>query len=324
MVFGAFKKLKKGLGRTREQVLGRIGAAIRREVYLTEDFLEEVEEILIASDVGVDAAVELTEGIGRRLRKKGGSMQLADVAAVLQEDVARLLGGASAEEPVMQGPPHVVLMVGVNGVGKTTSIAKLAQYHRDKGRSVLLAAGDTFRAAAVEQLSMWADRTGVEIVKQAMGADPAAVAFDAIGRAKAKGIDVVIVDTAGRLQNKEGLMRELEKIARVVQKQLPEAPHETLLCLDANTGQNGISQAKEFTSVVPLDAIFLTKLDGTAKGGVVIAIAQSIDLPVRYVGTGEGAQDFALFDADDFARGLFDASSLDETAQDAAADATEQ
>jgi fused signal recognition particle receptor len=311
LVFGAFRKLKQSLGRTREQVMGRIGAALRREVYLTDDFLEEVEEILIAADVGVDAAVQLSEGLGRKLKKQGGSTSLEDVARVLREDVATLLGHQEAPEPAWGGPPHVVLVVGVNGAGKTTSIAKLAQFHKSAGRKVLLAAGDTFRAAAVEQLSTWAQRLGVDVVKQAHGADPAAVAFDALAGAKSRGSDVVIIDTAGRLQNKEGLMRELEKIARVTTKQVEGAPHETLLCIDANTGQNGIAQAKEFTSTVPLDGIFLTKLDGTARGGVVVAIAKTLDLPVRYVGTGEQVDDFALFDAASFAEGLFDLTAVE-------------
>lgn len=306
MVFGALRKFKRGLGKTRDQLMGRLGAALRREVHLDDAFVEEVEEILIAADVGVDAAMELSENLGRRLRQEGGQATLEDVARVLREDVAALVGGAQGEDVTLAGPPHVVLMVGVNGVGKTTSIAKLARHHQEQGRQVLLAAGDTFRAAAVEQLGMWAERLDVEIVKQAMGSDPAAVAFDALASAKARGSDVVIIDTAGRLQNKEGLMRELEKIRRVLAKQMDDAPHETLLCLDANTGQNGISQAREFAKVCPLDAIFLTKLDGTAKGGVVVAIAQDLDLPVRYVGTGEGVDDFALFDAADFAAGLFD------------------
>jgi fused signal recognition particle receptor len=316
LVFGAFRKLKQSLGRTREQVLGRIGAALRREVYLTDDFLEEVEEILIAADVGVDAAVELTDGLGRRLKKQGGSTSLEDVASVLRDEVAELLGRQTAQDPTWGGPPHVVLVVGVNGAGKTTSIAKLAQFHKSQGRSVLLAAADTFRAAAVEQLTTWAERLDVDIVKQAKGADPAAVAFDALASAQSRHDDVVIIDTAGRLQNKEGLMRELEKIARVTAKQVEGAPHETLLCIDANTGQNGIAQAKEFTSTVPLDGIFLTKLDGTARGGVVVAIAKTLDLPVRYVGTGEKVDDFALFDAVSFAEGLFDLSAVDAAEDD--------
>ncbi len=307
MVFGAIRKLKRGLDKTRNRLVGRLGAALKREVYLTEGFLEEVEEILIAADVGVEAAVELSEGLGRRLREAGGTAKLEDVTSVLREEIANMLGGAEGESIESGGPPHVILVVGVNGVGKTTSIAKLAKWHQGQGRRVLLGAADTFRAAAVEQLSLWADRIGVEIVKQDMGADPAAVAFDTVARAKAQGFDVVILDTAGRLQNKEGLMRELEKIGRVVRKQIEDGPHETLLCLDANTGQNGISQAQEFTATVPLDAIFLTKLDGTAKGGIVVAIAQGLDLPVRYVGTGESADDFALFHAQDFAGALFEA-----------------
>ncbi len=304
MVFGALRKLRDSLGKTRGEVMGRIQAALRREVYLTDEFLEEVEEILIAADVGVDASVELAESLRRRLKQEKAQADLAEVTRVLREDVAAMLGGEEAE-PELGGPPHVILMVGVNGVGKTTSIAKLARFHKDRGRKVLLAAADTFRAAAVEQLVSWADRVGVDVVRQGMGSDPAAVAFDALAAARARGHDVVIVDTAGRLQNKEGLMRELEKIARVCGRQVDGAPHETILCLDANTGQNGITQAKEFSAVVPIDAILLSKLDGTAKGGVVVAIARSLQLPVRYVGTGEGVDDFALFSPREFAEGLF-------------------
>ena len=305
MVLSALRRLRAGLGRTRSSVVGRISAALKREVYLTEAFLEEVEEILISSDVGVEAAVELTEGLGRRLSGAGGQATMADVTNVLLEEVNALLAGVGSQAPDPARPVHVILMVGVNGVGKTTSIAKLARWHQEQGRKVLLAAGDTFRAAAVEQLGVWADRLGVDLVKQEMGADPAAVAFDALAHAKAAGHDVVIIDTAGRLHTKEGLMRELEKIGRVVRKQIDEGPHETLLVLDANTGQNGIVQAREFSNVIPLDAIFLTKLDGSAKGGIVVAIARGLDLPVRYVGTGETVADFSLFDAAAFAEGLF-------------------
>lgn len=310
MVLGAFRKIRKSLGKTREGLLGRLGAALKREVFLTDEFLEEVEEILIGADVGVDAAVELTEGLGKRLRSAGGQATMEDVTRVLREEVTELFASAASDAPNFDHAPHVVLMVGVNGVGKTTSIAKLARWHQAQGRKVLLAAGDTFRAAAVEQLDTWAQRVGVDIVKQAMGSDPAAVAFDAVAHARAKGHDVVIVDTAGRLQTKEGLMRELEKIGRVMQKQVESAPHETLLVLDANTGQNGVVQAREFSQVVPVDAIFLTKIDGSAKGGIVVAIAKSLDLPVRYIGTGESADDFALFDAEEFAEGLFAAEDL--------------
>lgn len=310
MVFGAFRKLGKGLAKTRDQVRVRLAAAIQREVYLDEDFVEEVEEILISADVGVDAAVRLAEGLGKELRQRGGKADLDDVSRVLGEQVREMLGVAASEPPELSGPPHVVLVVGVNGVGKTTTIAKLARWHMQQGRKVLLAAGDTFRAAAIEQLTTWSERLGCEIVAQEMGADPAAVAFDALARAKAQGADVLIVDTAGRLQNKEGLMRELAKVARVMEKQLEGAPHEVLLCLDANTGQNGISQAREFHAATRVDAIVLTKLDGSAKGGIVVAIAQELDLPVRYVGTGEQLDDFAPFEPDAFALGLFDPERL--------------
>ncbi len=312
MVLGALRRLRKSLGKTRSNLVSRLSAVVKREVFLSDEFLEEIEDVLIGADVGVDAAVELTEGLGKRLREKGGSASVEDVVGVLRDEVTELLGGASSEPPAPGGPPHVVLMVGVNGVGKTTSIAKLAAWHQSEGRRVLLAAGDTFRAAAVEQLSLWAERVGVDIVKQDMGADPAAVSYDAIAHAKSRGHDVVIIDTAGRLQTKEGLMRELEKIGRVVSKQVDDAPHETLLVLDANTGQNGIVQAREFAQVVPLDAIFLTKLDGSAKGGIVVAIARGLDMPVRYVGTGETAEDFAPFDPAAFAEGLFTLDTDDE------------
>ena len=312
MVLGALRRLRKSLGKTRSNLVSRLSAVVKREVFLSDEFLEEIEDVLIGADVGVDAAVELTEGLGKRLREKGGSASVEDVVDVLRDEVTELLGGASSEPPAPCGPPHVVLMVGVNGVGKTTSIAKLAAWHQSEGRRVLLAAGDTFRAAAVEQLSLWAERVGVDIVKQDMGADPAAVSYDAIAHAKSRGHDVVIIDTAGRLQTKEGLMRELEKIGRVVSKQVDDAPHETLLVLDANTGQNGIVQAREFAQVVPLDAIILTKLDGSAKGGIVVAIARGLDMPVRYVGTGETAEDFAPFDPAAFAEGLFTLDSDDE------------
>jgi fused signal recognition particle receptor len=306
VAFGALRKLRQGLTKTRDQLLSRIGAAVRREVHLTDTFLEEIEDVLVGADLGVEAASALALGLGRRLRERGGQATMEDVTATLRDQVLEILQAGASAPSIPGGPPHVVMMVGVNGVGKTTSIAKLAHYHVRQGRRVLIAAADTFRAAAVEQLDLWSRRAGADIVKQAMGADPAAVAFDALGSGRARGHDVVIIDTAGRLQTKEHLMRELEKLARVCARQVEGAPHETLLCLDATTGQNGIAQAREFAQATPLSGIFLTKLDGTAKGGVVVAIARTLGLPVRYVGTGEGLDDFAAFDAAAFAHGLFD------------------
>ena len=305
MVIGAFRKLKQSLGKTREQLVGRIGAVLKREIYLDDASIQEIEEILIGADVGVAASMELAEGLGRALRREGARATMDDVTAVLTRQIEKILVQSAAAAPAWGGPPHVILMVGVNGVGKTTTIAKLARWHQAQGKRVLLAAADTFRAAAVEQLSLWAERVGVEIVKQRTGADPAAVAFDALAAALARGHEVVIVDTAGRLQTKDDLMAELGKISRVLAKQLAGAPHETLLCLDATTGQNGIVQAKEFANVVPLSGICLTKLDGSAKGGIVVAIAKELGLPVRYVGTGETVDDFELFDAAAFAGALF-------------------
>ena len=304
MVLSALRRLRAGLGRTRSSVVGRISAALKREVYLTDAFLEEVEEILISSDVGVDAAVELTEGLGRRLRGAGAQATMGEVSNVLLQEVNALLAGAGSPAPEPASPVHVILMVGVNGVGKTTSIAKLARWHQEQGRKVLLAAGDTFRAAAVEQLSVWADRLKVDIVKQEMGADPAAVAFDALRHARAAGHDVVIIDTAGRLHTKEGLMRELEKIGRVVRKQIDDGPHETLLVLDATTGQNSISQAKLFHEAMELDGFVMTKLDGTAKGGVLLNLSGELKLPIHFIGVGEKAEDLQAFDPESFVEAL--------------------
>jgi fused signal recognition particle receptor len=308
VVLGAFRKLKQSLGKTREQLVGRLGAVLKREVYLDDATLEQIEEILIGADVGVQASTELAQGLKRGLRGAAHA-SMDDVTQVLAREVERILVTPGVALPPWGGPPHVVLMAGVNGVGKTTTIAKLARWHQQQGRRVLLAAADTFRAAAVEQLTLWAQRAGVEIVKQGAGADPAAVAFDALAAARARSHDVVIIDTAGRLQTKDDLMAELGKIARVLGKQLAGAPHETLLCLDATTGQNGIVQAKEFAAVVPITGICLTKLDGSAKGGIVVAIAKELGLPVRYVGTGEGLDDFELFDAAAFAAAMFAADA---------------
>jgi fused signal recognition particle receptor len=266
---------------------------------------EDLEEALITSDVGVGA----TETLLDRLRERVASEHLETGEAVeeaLVEEIVAVLRGAESAVPEATGEgPWVVLVIGVNGTGKTTTLGKLAQYYTSRGKTVLLAAADTFRAAAVEQLKIWADRVGAEFVANAEGADPAAVAYDAVAAAQARGVDVVLVDTAGRLQTKANLMEELRKIGRVVAKRIPGAPHEVLLVLDANTGQNAVIQARQFGAVVDTTGLVLTKLDGTAKGGIVIAIADELGIPVRFLGVGEGLEDLVPFDAESFAAALF-------------------
>ncbi len=302
------QKLKESLTRTRQSFSDNVHRVLTGRPRIDEEVLEELEEVLISGDVGVAAAETLVE----RLRERVRSDDTADGAAleeVLAEEIARLLkGGEAAPAPEASGPeprPRVILLVGVNGTGKTTTLGKLAHYYRGQGKSVVVAAADTFRAAAVEQLRVWADRAGVEIIANQSGADPAAVAFDAVAAAQARGADVVLVDTAGRLQTKVNLMEELAKIGRVVGKRIPGAPHEVLLVLDATTGQNAIQQARRFGETIPVTGLVLTKVDGTAKGGVVVAIADQLGIPVRFLGLGEGMEDLAPFDAETFAAALF-------------------
>jgi fused signal recognition particle receptor len=335
MIRGALANLRRGLRRTRESVVGGLRGILGRRVKLDRETLDRIEELLISADMGVQSAVAITGSIEKRLKEEGGEASLESVLEVIRGDVSEILttarprvrppnwedgdgGGkkkkrkkkkgkvappAATEQPV-PGGPRVVFVVGVNGTGKTTTIAKLANHYRNAGENVLLAAGDTFRAAAVAQLGVWAERVGVECVQQGQGADPAAVVFDALQAATARGCDVVIVDTAGRLHTKTNLMDELGKVARVIRKQTGRDP-ETLLVVDANTGQNGLAQAKVFAETIPVEGLVLTKLDGTAKGGIVVAIAENLGLPVRYVGTGEQVEDLAVFDAQTFVDALF-------------------
>jgi fused signal recognition particle receptor len=288
-----------GLRRTRSGWVERLGTVLGTRRTLDQATIDEIEELLFGADLGARTAEELLDA-ARRAGDPGA------VRAAIRERSLAMLTSASTGSVTPGGPPHVILVVGVNGSGKTTSIGKLAHRYVGSGKRVIVAAGDTFRAAAIDQLGIWAERTGADIVRGAPGGDPAAIAFDAVKSARSREIDVVIIDTAGRLQTDRGLMDELAKISRVVRKEMPDAPHEVLLVLDANTGQNAIRQAEEFSRAVPVTGIVLTKLDGTAKGGVILGIVQEVGLPVRYVGLGESADALADFDPDAFVAGLFD------------------
>ncbi|MCP4572395.1 MAG: signal recognition particle-docking protein FtsY [bacterium] len=333
MIRGALANLRRGLSRTRESVVGSLRGILGRRVRLDQDTLDRIEELLISADMGVQSAVAITGSIEKRLKEEGGEASLESVLEVIRGDVTEILTSATprvrpltwdeedggrkkkkkkkgkpAPEPetaeATTAGPRVIFVVGVNGTGKTTTIAKLAHLFKAEGEQVLLAAGDTFRAAAVAQLSVWAERVEVDCVQQGQGADPAAVVFDALQAAAARESDVVIVDTAGRLHTRSNLMDELGKVARVIRKQTGRDP-ETLLVVDANTGQNGLAQAKVFAETIPVEGLVLTKLDGTAKGGIVVAIAETLGLPVRYVGTGEQVEDLAIFDPLTFVDALF-------------------
>ncbi len=313
-LFGIFSKekkenLEKGLAKTKENVFSKISKAIIGKSKVDDDVLDNLEEILISSDVGVETTLRIIERIEKRVAadKYIGTSELN---RILREEIASLLdenNNFSTENfdlPKTDGP-YVIMVVGVNGVGKTTTIGKLAWQFKKAGKSVVLGASDTFRAAAVDQLTIWAQRVGVPIVSQGMGADPASVAFDSLASAKAKNADVVIIDTAGRLHNKINLMNELSKIRKVMTKVIADAPHEVLLVLDASTGQNAFEQAKQFTLATEVNALAITKLDGTAKGGVVIGISDQFKIPVKYIGVGEGIEDLQLFDKKEFVNSLF-------------------
>ena len=300
-----FGKITDGLKKTRDAFVGRVQSVFQPGKKLEPEDYDALEAALLQADVGPETTDKLLEDVKKRLADRTSegepSEALADaVRAVLVQDGA----GVAAAGEVPGAKPHVTLVVGVNGTGKTTTIAKLAQRYQKEGASVLLVACDTFRAAAADQLEIWAERAGVEIVKQKAGSDPAAVAFDGMVRAKSRNVDRVIVDTAGRLHVKQNLMAELEKIRRVIERGIPGAPHETLLVLDATVGQNGIRQAKEFDRALKLSGIVLTKLDGSAKGGIVLAIANSLKIPIRWVGVGEQIDDLVPFDAAEYATGL--------------------
>jgi len=346
-MFGAIDRLRQGLRKTRDSIVGRLGELFAGKVRLDAATLDEIEALLISADLGVKASTRIVRSIEKRLKETGGEATLEGVTQVIRADIAAILREAqtsvkvrswdeageapargrkaraarTAPAPAAAPPaggatltgPRVIFVVGVNGTGKTTSIAKLAHLHKQAGRRVLLAAGDTFRAAAVEQLRIWADRVGVDFVTQGQGADAAAVVHDALSAAEARGHDLVIVDTAGRLHTKSNLMDELGKVARVIRRKCGRDP-ETLLVVDANTGQNGLQQAKIFAETVPVDGLILTKLDGTAKGGIVVAIAETLGLPVRYVGLGEKVGDLEVFDPEAFAEALFTLSGPEDAA----------
>lgn len=309
-IFSKEKKkiLDKGLEKTKESVFKKLSRVVVGKSKVDDEVLDNLEEVLISSDVGVDTTLKIIERIEERVssNKYLGTEELNNI---LKEEIALLLEENNSEDIDLSfsssNGPYVIMVVGVNGVGKTTTIGKLAHQFKQLGKNVCLGAADTFRAAAVDQLTIWADRVGVPIVKQRMGSDPASVAFDTLSSAKANNTDIVIIDTAGRLHNKVNLMNELGKIKKVMQKVIPDAPHEILLVLDGSTGQNAFEQAKQFTNVTDVTALALTKLDGTAKGGVAIGISDQFKIPVKYIGIGEGIEDLQIFNKKEFVDSLF-------------------
>ncbi len=300
-MFTFFSKIKKALSKTRDLLSGKIASLFQKP--WDQETFEKLEQILYEADLGSSCASKLVDAT-KGFLKKNQEAKINEILAFLHDECLNILDTPPSVEP-KRGSPQVVLIVGVNGSGKTTTIAKYAKQLQKQGQSVLLAAGDTFRAAAIDQLATWANRLGCHIVKSNPGGDPAAVAYDAIEAAKARGIDTVIIDTAGRLQNKTDLMKELEKVTRVMKKVSPDAPHETLLVLDATTGQNALDQAEAFHTFTPLTGIVLSKLDGSAKGGIILPIYEQLGVPVQYVGVGEGIDDFMPFDREEYAKALF-------------------
>jgi fused signal recognition particle receptor len=307
-MFGKKEKetLDEGLQKTKENFFSKVSKAIAGKSTVDEEVLDDLEEALVTADVGIETTVAIIDRIEQRVARDK-YLNTSELNSILQEEIKDMLVGNASYDFTSDIPhkPYVILVVGVNGVGKTTTIGKLAYNFKKAGKSVLLGAADTFRAAAVEQLTIWSERTGVPIVKQAMGSDPAAVAFDSVQSAIARGTDVVLIDTAGRLHNKAHLMDELSKIKRSVQKVIPGAPHEVLLVLDGSTGQNALEQAKHFTAATDVTALAITKLDGTAKGGVVLAIANQFKIPVKFIGVGEKMEDLLIFDKHEFVDSIF-------------------
>jgi fused signal recognition particle receptor len=311
-IFSKEKKesLDKGLEKTKTNLFSKLTKAVIGKSIVDAEVLDNLEEVLVSSDIGVETTLKIIKQLEERVARDK-YVSTSELNNLLKDEVAGLLKGNNLENsdeptiPETGGVPYVIMVVGVNGVGKTTTIGKLANQFKKSGKKVLLGAADTFRAAAVEQLDIWSKRVDVPIIKQAMGADPAAVAFDAVSSAVAQNVDVLIIDTAGRLHNKVNLMNELGKIKRVIQKVIPSAPHEILLVLDASTGQNAIEQARQFTKVTEVNALALTKLDGTAKGGIVIAISDEFKIPVKYIGVGEKAEDLQIFNKYEFVDSLF-------------------
>ena len=303
------ESLKKGLEKTKESVFIKLSRAVAGKSKVDEEVLDNLEEVLVSSDVGVSTTLSIIERIEKRVARDK-YLNTSELNSILKEEIIALLGTNNPDPEsdffnTLPHKPYVIMVVGVNGSGKTTTIAKLAHQFKSAGKKVLLGAADTFRAAAIEQLQIWADRTGVQIVRQKMGADPASVAFDTVKSAVAGGFDVAIIDTAGRLHNKANLMTELSKIKRVMAKVLPDAPHEVLLVLDGSTGQNAFEQATQFTAATNVTALAITKLDGTAKGGVVIGISNQLKIPVKYIGIGEKLDDLQIFSRFDFVDSLF-------------------
>lgn len=313
-LFGLFNQKKKvtldqGLEKTKQSVFGKLARAVAGKSEVDEDVLDNLEEVLITSDVGVDTTLKIIERIEERVARDK-YVSTSELNGILKDEIASLLTENNSDdndnwELPADHSPYVILVVGVNGVGKTTTIGKLAYQFKAAGKKVYLGAADTFRAAAVEQISIWGDRVGVPVVKQQMGADPASVAFDTLQSAKANGADVVLIDTAGRLHNKVGLMNELKKIKDVMKKIVPSAPDEVLLVLDGSTGQNAFEQARQFSAVTQITSLAITKLDGTAKGGVVIGISDQLKVPVKYIGLGEKMEDLQLFNRKEFVDSLF-------------------
>ncbi len=314
-LFGLFNKKKKktldkGLEKTKQSVFSKLARAVAGKSKVDDEVLDDLEEVLITSDVGVDTTLKVIKRIEERVACDK-YVSTSELNGILRDEIAQLLTETGASDTdswdlPTDHKPYVILVVGVNGVGKTTTIGKLAYQFKKAGKKVYLGAADTFRAAAVEQISIWGERVGVPVIKQQMGADPASVAFDTLQSAKANGADVVLIDTAGRLHNKVGLMNELKKIKEVMKKVLPEAPDDVMLVLDGSTGQNAFEQAKQFAAVTQISSLAITKLDGTAKGGVVIGISDQLQVPVRYIGLGEGMEDLQLFNKREFVNSLFD------------------